>query len=49
MIGEGFYNSSVDCILSHVSFLCQEEINLAPVNILREAGGGEGLGRCFLP
>ena len=47
MIGEGFYNSSVDCILSHVSFLCQEEINLAPVNILVGAmalhGGGEGL------
>ena len=53
MIGEGFYNSSVDCILSHVSFLCQEEINLAPVNILVGAmahhGGGEGLWRCFLP
>ena len=25
-----------------------EEINLAPLNV-RGAGGGEGLGRCFLP
>ena len=32
-----------------MSFLCQEEINLAPVNILWGAGRGEGLGRCFLP
>ena len=48
MIGEGFYNSQLIAFWA-VWASCVRRKLIWPQSIFCEAGGGEGLGRCFLP